>query len=153
MSQFTGLLSATGLGSMGVVSPSVTPNAVNWTNVGQLGNPIITIGQQITGITTPITLKINATGGYSIYGGYYGVNTIDSTPGVFTQIIPDTGFPGFQGDSDTFVVSNNDWLFFQFYRQQLCSETTISVINVSDSNAVLDTFTIIFYNRITGTCP
>lgn len=154
MSQFKGLLSATGLGSIQnliVIAADPVPDAVNWTNVGQLSVPITTIGQQITGINGTITLKLNVSGGNSVSTASYGINSTNTTPGTFTDL--NVQASPFLGDTDTFTVSNNDWLFFQFQRYTICSETTISVINVSDSNTVLDTFTIIFYNRSTGTCP
>jgi hypothetical protein len=141
MSQFTGLLSATGLGSMSVVTPvDVTPNAVNWSdNITPTVTNIITNGQQITGISGTITLKLNVNTS-NLTNISYGINSTNSTPSSFTSIT--SGYPFGPGDTSTFTVSNNDWLFFgcQFDYFYFCVLTTVSVINVSDGNTVLDTF-------------
>jgi hypothetical protein len=141
MSQFTGLLSATGLGSMSVVTPvDVTPNAVNWSdNITTTVTNITTNGQQITGISGTITLKLNVNTS-NLTNISYGINSTNSTPGSFISIT--SGYPFGPGDTSTFTVSNNDWLFFnyQFDYDYLCVLTTVSVINVSDGNTVLDTF-------------
>jgi hypothetical protein len=152
MSQFTGLLSATGLGSMGVVTPvDVTPNAVNWTDKTQTTTPQNqTNGQQITGIGSTITLKLNVDTN-NLYAIDYGINSTDSLPSSWTRI---SNTDPFSGDTDTFTVSNNDWLFFQYTHQTspLCVLSTVSVINVSDGNAVLDTFQTRLRSRSTP-CP
>jgi hypothetical protein len=143
MSQFTGLLSATGLGSMSVVTPvDVTPNAVNWSdNITTTSAIVDTNGQQITGISGTITLKLNVDTN-NLNALYYGINSTNSTPSSWTSITPTYPFGG--GDTSTFTVSNNDWLFFQysFDYYNFCVLTTVSVINVSDANAVLDTFQV-----------
>ena len=142
MSQFTGLLSATGLGSMVVVTPAadVTPNAVNWSDDITTTVPNTTTnGQQITGISGTITLKLNVNTS-NLTNISYGINSTNSTPSSFISI--GSGYPFGPGDTSTFTVSNNDWLFFnyQFDYDYLCVLTTVSVINVSDGNTVLDTF-------------
>jgi hypothetical protein len=141
MSQFTGLLSATGLGSMSVVTPVyVTPNAVNWSdNITTTVPDAITDGQQITGISGTITLKLNVNTS-NLTNIYYGINSTNSTPSSFISIA--SGYPFGPGDTSSFTVSNNDWLFFayDFDYEYFCVLTTVSVINVSDGNTVLDTF-------------
>jgi len=143
MSQFTGLLSATGLGSMAVVTPvDVTPNAVDWpSSPPNYSTPtVVTIGQQITGIANSITLKLNFDNPVMYYISY-GTNTSNTEPSSWTTLHSGGNF---SGDTTTFTVSNNDWLFFYMfmdYNLPYCSPVTISVINVSDGNAVLDTFT------------
>lgn len=141
MSQFAGLLSATGLGSMSVVTPvDVTPNAVNWSDyTTPTVTNITTNGQQITGISGTITLKLNVNTS-NLTNISYGINSTNSTPSSFISI--GSGYPFGPGDTSTFTVSNNDWLFFnyQFDYNYLCVLTTVSVINVSDGNTVLDTF-------------
>lgn len=140
MSQFTGLLSATGLGSMAVVTPvDVTPNAVDWADKTQTTVTWNTTnGQQITGISGTITLKLNVDTN-NLYGVEYGTNSTDSEPSSWTYIPFSSGD---SGDTATFTVSNNDWLFFRYTHQTstLCVLSTVSVINVSDGNTVLDTF-------------
>jgi len=152
MSQFTGLLSATGLGSIAVAAPaSVTPNAVNWLDKTQTTvTTNSTNGQQITGISGTITLKLNVDTD-NLYDISYGVNSTDSTPTSWTAI---TSYPFGPGDTDTFTVSNNDWLFFAYLHatSPLCILSTVSVINVSDGNAVLDTFQTRLRSRNTP-CP
>jgi hypothetical protein len=141
MSQFifTGMSSITGLQSVAVINPDVTPNAVNWTGNTQASSPSnMTNGQQITGISGSITLKLNVDTN-NLSGIAYGVNSTNSTPSSFTYISQDPFGPG---DTNTFTVSNNDWLFFSYSHQTstLCVLSTVSVINVSDGNTVLDTF-------------
>ena len=153
MSQFTGLLSATGLGSMVVVTPvDVTPNAVNWSDDITTTVPSITTnGQQITGISGTITLKLNVNTS-NLTQISYGINSTNSYPSSFTIIT--SGYPFGPGDTSTFTVSNNDWLFFDCYFDidYLCVLTTVSVINVSDGNTVLDTFQTRF-NQRGNPCP
>jgi hypothetical protein len=129
---------------MAVVTPvDVTPNAVNWSdNITTTSAIVNTNGQQITGISGTITLKLNVDTN-NLNALYYGINSTNSTPSSWTNIA--YGSPGFgPGDTSTFTVSNNDWLFFQysFDYNNLCVLTTVSVINVSDANAVLDTFQV-----------
>lgn len=153
MSQFTGLLSATGLGNMAVVTPvDVTPNAVDWADKTQTTvTPNTTNGQQITGISGTITLKLNVDTN-NLYGVEYGTNSTDSEPSSWTSITPTDPFG--PGDTNTFTVSNNDWLFFRYTHQTstLCVLSTVSVINVSDGNTVLDTFQTRLRSRSTP-CP
>lgn len=141
-----------GLGSMGIITPSdVTPNTVNWTDKTQTTiTQNQTNGQQITGITNTITLKLNVDTN-NLYAISYGINSTDSLPSSWTQI---SNADPFSGDTDTFTVSNNDWLFFQYTHQTspLCILSTVSVINVSDGNAVLDTFQTRLRSRSTP-CP
>jgi hypothetical protein len=128
MSQFTGLLSATGLGSirnLGVVVSDVTPNAVDWNDVVSSVS-VTTNTVTITGINTAINLSISASyigGGFKVY-----INNNEFT-------IDDDGY--------TVSVSNNDEVYFNFSGSS-GEETTISVTvrNASDGNTVLDTFTM-----------
>lgn len=127
MSQFTGLLSATGLGSirnLGVAAADVTPNAVDWNDVVSAVSAT-TNTVTITGINTAINLSIdgNSSGGFRVY-----INNnefiIDDNPYIVS-------------------VSNNDEVYFVF-PTSTGDETTISITvrNVSDGNTVLDTFTM-----------
>lgn len=147
MSQFTGLLSAKGLGSMGVVTPvDVTPNAVNWTDILQSSQTIqITNGQQITGISNTITLKLNVNTD-NLYILAYNIRAAESPAPGYDSLdwvyLTYNGSPAYGGDTNTFTVSNGDWLWFlfNFDYNNTCVTSTVSVINVSDGNAVLDTF-------------
>lgn len=152
MSQFTGLLSATGLGNMGGVTPvDVTPNAVDWSDF-TTSSPAQndTIGQQITGIASTITLKVNSVDG-KLSGWHYGINSTNSTPSSWTYI---PFASGGSGDTVTFTVANNDWLFFRLDVDYsvTCVYYTASIINVSDNNTVLDTFQARLRPRSTP-CP
>ena len=110
----------------------VTPNAVNWANVtGEYSN-VTTSMLQITGITTSITLKVSFTGAqvnqkYSVQSSaIFGTGTAIANDGTFT-------------------VSNNQYVGFRADCGGACIRTKVStwtITNVSDGNAVLDTFTI-----------
>ena len=110
----------------------VTPNAVNWANVtGEYSN-VTTSMLQITGITTSITLKVSFTGIQQ--NQKYSVQSSASF-GTGTAIAND----------GTFTVSNNQYVGFRADCGGACAETKVStwtITNVSDGNAVLDTFTI-----------
>jgi len=118
----------------------VTPDAVNWTDTTSTTGTATTIGQLITGISSSITLKLNISGN-GVYTVLYGTNSTNSVPATFTTI--GSGAP-FTGDTSTFSVPNDTWLFFRFTRGSagLCILTTTTVVNTSDSNTTLDTFTI-----------
>ena len=143
MSQFTGLLSATGLNSIqnvsGVIS-DVTPNAVNWAD--PLSYNAITgffgySERQITGINQTITLKVNLLFGGDIYV------LVSSSPGAIGSgdgsTLQDPGFLGCTQllDQNTFTVSNNQYVTFM---ASSGGDTIVEVINTSDSNTMLDSF-------------
>ena len=109
-----------------------------------------TIGQQITGIASTITLKVNSADG-NMYNWNYGINSTNTEPSSWTNI---GIIAGVGGDSSSFTVSNNDWLFFQYSisTDNICTIYTASVINVSDGNAVLDTWQAQLRSRSTP-CP
>ena len=109
-----------------------TPAAVNWANVtGEYSN-VTTSMLQITGITTSITLKVSFTGTQATQK--YSVQSSASF-GTGTAIAND----------GTFTVSNNQYVGFRANCGGACLSTQVStwtITNVSDGNAVLDTFTI-----------
>ena len=87
---------------------------------------------QITGITTSITLKVSFTG--TQQNQKYSVQSSASF-GTGTAIAND----------GTFTVSNNQYVGFRADCDGACVSTKVStwtITNVSDGNAVLDTFTI-----------
>lgn len=107
----------------------VTPNAVNWTDITD-GNGPETNTQTISGINTSITLRIESNyiynnGPFSIF-----VNGVEYQMG---QTISNDGFYNKS-------VNNGDTIYF--YRSGGSISETVTVKNSSDSNAVLDTFTI-----------
>ena len=113
----------------------VTPNAVNWANVSGEYSNVTTSMLQITGITTSITLKVSFTG--TQQNQKYSVQSSASF-GTGTAIAND----------GTFTVSNNQYVGFRADCGGSCTGTKVStwtITNVSDGNAVLDTFTITTY--------
>jgi hypothetical protein len=127
----------------------VTPDAVNWSNVNAGSSTALTLGQLITGISSSITLRLNISGnGFDTI--QYGTNSTNSVPATFTTI--GSGSP-FTGNTSTFIISNNTWLWFRLLRgvQGTCILTTVTVTNTSDSNATLDTFTVL--SGAKGGCP
>jgi hypothetical protein len=118
-----------------------TPNAVDWTiPTSTTATTNTSIGQQITGIDSSITLQLNLSG-TGVATVSYGTNSTNSTPSTWTQI--GSGAP-FTGDTSTFSISNNQWVFFQFTRHVTCQNVTVTIKNVSNSNTTLDTFSFLF---------
>ena len=107
----------------------VTPNAVNWANVSG-AQTTQTAMLQITGITETITLRVVHSGSLSNIS--YDVNSTASF-GTLTAI----------ASNGTFTVSNNEYVGFQAQINFSGSATqSFTITNVSDADAVLDTFTI-----------
>lgn len=106
----------------------VTPNAVDWTYYGPQ-NPAYTTMLQITGITTPITLRVTYTNDFSAYGQQYSVQSTASF-GTGTAI----------ASNGTFTVSNGQYLGFSSSSYGGFSATYWTITNVSDGNAAIDTF-------------
>lgn len=131
-----------------VASNDVTPNAVNWSNVTY--NDTFTQGditsRQISGINQTITLRANYTSPEGankvvltyrvVASGGSDTTWSPSMPGNFSQLT----------DNDTFTVTNNQYVDFSvFYGASWFGPTataTVTITNVSDSNAVLDTFVL-----------
>lgn len=135
MRHFLGLR---GSAAFTISAADVTPDAVDWPD--DIPYNLFTwtsIGQQIKNITSTINIRLNIPSNSGIATVSYGTNTTNSTPSTFTQIASGTPF---SGDTSTFSVSNNDWLFFRFTRNRACRGGTITVTNTSDSNVTLDTF-------------
>ena len=105
----------------------VTPNAVNWGFYGG-GNPATSAMLQITGITVPITLRVNYTEDIGAYDRRYSVQSTASFG---------TGTP--VNNNDTLVVSNNQYLGFQSKSMGGAKATYWTITNVSDGNALIDT--------------
>lgn len=106
--------------------PDVTPNSVNW---GNLSNDVTGVdnnsNQTISGIDTTISLK------YSISGSSITVKYSKNNGGYITLS------PG-----STFSVSSGDTVKWQGSTSASTTRSgTITVINASDSDDTLDTFT------------
>ena len=119
-----------------------TPAAVNWGNVQviavkKVGAAYTYSAQQITGISTSITLKTEFSNTNYLYL-YYKIQS--------TSTVPDSSYnPPPQGYTNilhngTITVSNNEWVVFGVDSGTI-SDSTITVKNTSDSNTTLDTFT------------
>jgi hypothetical protein len=107
----------------------VTPNAVNWANASG-GQVTQTAMLQITGITSTITLRVVYTG-----TGSFRKYSVESTASFGTgTVIASNG---------TFTISNNQYLGFSMTATGIRAQTTnFTITNVSDADAVLDTFLI-----------
>ena len=116
----------------------VTPNAVNWVNVSG-GNPQYTAMLQITGITSPITLRLGYTDNINTYNESYYIQStaIYGTP---TNIAP----------NGTFTISNNQYLGFSITTESGLGAQSVffTLTNVSDNNAIVDTFTITAFQGV-----
>lgn len=130
----------------------VTPNAVNWSNIrfmefyGTIPAWEYT-DRQITGITSDIVLKID-TQGNNNYIGYKKNNTPNeaSPDGVYFDPVMDFTITWIM-DQDTITISNNQYLLFVVLDNT--QNFTVTVINTSDSNTVLDTFTATYVPDVT----
>lgn len=128
-----------GLGGGG----DVTPNAVNWTDMasnegtGEVGYSSV----QITGIDTDITLNVSSvTGG----GLYYKISDSQVT-GIIINLNTEgyTAIPSAGGNIGP--VANNKWVTIaNAMGNSMGHNTTVTVRNVTDNNAVLDSFVVTF---------
>ena len=116
----------------------VTPNAVDWANCGLIVNRFTYVysAQQITGITTPITLQLSTTGFFNAL--MYKIQSTSTVP-VSSSAPASNGYAQIT-DTGTLTVSNNQWLVF-CARVLTTLNRTFTVTNTSDGNATLDTFT------------
>lgn len=112
----------------------VTPNAVNWTDI--TGEGVGTTNTQtISGINTSIILRVEYTGNTSITGNLANV----SVNGTEYQMDSDLENNGFY----IFTVNNGDSIFFRFISFfGIITPQTVTIKNSSDSNSILDTFTV-----------
>ena len=105
----------------------VTPNAVNWTS-SEVNQTSHTTMLQITGITSTITLRVTFDGNLYMHG--YSINS-SATFGSVTNF----------ANNGTLTVSNNEYLGFQAaILSDGFASANFTITNVSDSDAVLDTF-------------
>ena len=132
MSQFTGLLSATGLGSMSVVTPAgdVTPDAINFPDLVYDGNCTTGVSRQFTGISGTITISVSW---FQAGSGYW--YRVDNTEPVGET----TGFSALTSD-EQFSISNNQWLTIRNCSTQSPDEIAL-IFNHSDGGVALDSFT------------
>ena len=115
-----------------------TPAAVNWTNVRAYGlkpQNYIYSAQQITGVSTSITLRV-VFSDVSYVSLRYKIQRTGTVPAL-NSMPSSNGYSTALHDA-TITVSNNQYLVFGV---QGSGTTTVTVNNTSDSNATLDTFT------------
>ena len=117
-----------------------TPAAVNWSNVSQGGvktGPWVYSAQQITAISTSITLRVvfSNTGSSNLR---YKIQSTGTVPA--SNSAPLTNSYSSASHNGTITVSNNQYLVFASQGPSGQS-TTVTVNNTSDSDATLDTFT------------
>jgi hypothetical protein len=130
MSQFTGISSVTGLGS---IETAVIPAAVNWEDLTSFltyseGGYDYTAAQ-ITGIKGNIIITANWTvNGGANFGLEYRVMKSNVISASFRSLT--SGAP--------ISVANNEWLHFRYGYST--TGVTVTVRNASDSNTILDTF-------------
>lgn len=109
--------------------PDVTPDAVNWNNLSTGSSTATTNTQTISGINTTITLRATFTenrDNYTLQAIINGslVGSPVNSPGNFT-----------------FTVANGDTVAFRASGGET-RNSTATITNTSDGNAVLDTFII-----------
>lgn len=125
---YVDVIDGSGGGGGGGGGTDVTPNAVNWNNIDTGGSSGQTNTQTISGIDTTITLRVTYTRDDEAY--------------TLVTYVNGTSVGGAQAPSNyTFTVSNGDTVYF-FATGGETRDSSATVTNVSDSNAVLDTFGI-----------
>lgn len=118
----------------------VTPNAVNWDPINAGGTRFTT--QQITSISTSITVQLTVSAGQNPSTRLWFKK--DTTAPSYTTSSPSAyGFTQITAYPTNITVSNNEYLSFGMASAiTRGSSGTIAVTNTSDSNTVLDTFTV-----------
>ena len=119
----------------------VTPNAVNWGNIISSGGARFTT-QQITSISTSITVQVTISAGQNPGTRLWFKK--DTTAPSYTTSSPSVyGFTQITAYPTNITVSNNEYLSFGMASAVARGSLgTIAVTNTSDSNTVLDTFTV-----------
>ena len=121
-----------------------TPNAVNWSNI--VFNVADDFGditsQQITGISSSITLKVEDVSTSPNTEVYYRVDSSQQTGSVFGKPTSPWAKLAETAPYTTFNVNNNQWVSFACWGDSKVSADTLTVVNTSDGNATLDTFTV-----------
>jgi hypothetical protein len=110
----------------------VTPDALNWNTISTAGSSGSTNTQTISGINTTITLRVT----YNRDDEAYTLVTYVNGSSVGGATAP---------SNYTFTVNNGDTVYF-FASGGQTDNSSATVTNVSDSDAVLDTFGIDLQN-------
>ena len=129
----------------------VTPDTIDWTDLyySELIGDVPFTEKQITGINQTITLKVSVPANINFY---YAVNApinIDYDRFEYGDLEGRTSLNGPEVfglsqiyNNDTFTVNNNDWVVFSVTGSGTSVLDTVTVTNVSDNDATLDTFTV-----------
>lgn len=107
------------------VVSGVTPDAVNWANISG-AVPVGNANQTFSGLSTAITLRFDfISGGTLLWYSKNNASLVEITPG-----------------TTTVSVSNGDTLKFSAGTEGDALDGTVAVVNTSDGDTVLDTFTV-----------
>lgn len=123
------------------IPADVTPNAVNWNNVNS-SSPGTTNGQQITGISTSITLRIDWTGtnaSGALQGLYIAVNTSNTYGGTIYTV--QNSIDASTTGNYSFTVNPNEWVFFRVTTSNSITRN-LTITNTSDGGVTLDTVSL-----------
>jgi len=124
------------------IGNDVIPNSINWSNIihyWMFGSIEVT-SQQITGINTNITLKINISSPNPLL--YYKISSSQITSGTGTPV--SDGYTQITDNNLISNISNNQWITFRTYVADNTSygPVTVTVKNNSSADSILDTFSI-----------
>lgn len=125
------------------IPPSNNPDPINWVNIAWYNSSAYgTItSKQITGLTAPINLKIIENITSPEIDLYYRVTSTEITGSQLS--IPSSPWVKISSSpGTTFSVSNNQWVSFCCYGTTVTPQQTVSVLNASNSDQVIDTFAI-----------
>lgn len=150
----------------GATAADIIPNSVNWADMNLTRNnpafPLFaftanTNSQTISGINENITLGVNIS--LALFDDFYGFNgniylqrNVNGAGWFSFSSLQQNGDDQVEGNIGTFSVSNSQTVAFRILIEAsswssdpmatLSYSSIASVINVSDSNTVLDTFTL-----------
>jgi hypothetical protein len=128
---FCGIASKIAILSKKGGTADVTPDSVDWPNASSSVPEVESSTETITGINTTIVLQINISLSAPCFFG---------SP-VFQYSKNGSSFLNI-ASGNTINIQNNDTLSFYFNNCRPNQAATFTVINNSDGNTVLDTFTL-----------
>lgn len=129
-------------------TPDVTPNPTPlWGNISfDIGGELYTVNKsQVSGINTSVTLKLQSStvirSGDVVYLYISKTEPRWADGGVIEGRLEEQGF-GQLNDQQLFIVNPGDWVSFGIGSTLETSKSyTMTIVNTSDANAILDTFT------------
>lgn len=119
--------------------PDITPDPIPASSLLYFDPNIYKISLfQITGISQPIVLEFGRTGGAHIF--YYKIDT-SAPPWINGEVIYDVlGWDTMAANPGTITVNNNEYISLACELDLGPSNGDVSIVNVTDSNTVLSTF-------------